>query len=79
MCDPELDAMIEDWERTIDEDELGRKMRDIQVWLIEHFGTIVPFYQNFLRIVLKSTLRNINRENGNIDVFSWIDESYLEG
>ena len=79
MCDPELDAMIEDWEITIDEDEIARKARDIQVWLIEHWSTIIRWYQDFSRVVIKSTLRNINRENGDIDVFSWIDESYLEG
>ena len=79
MRDPQIDERREDWENTMDEDESARKARDIQAWMIENWSTSIRWYQDFSRVVIKSTLRNINRENGDIDVFSWIDESYLEG
>ncbi len=79
MCDPELDAMIEGWEQTIDAEEVDRKARDIQRWLILHWAVAFPMYNDFLRFLYKITLRNINPDHIVPESWGWIDESYLEG
>jgi ABC-type transport system substrate-binding protein len=75
----ELDAMIEDWERTIDADEIAEKARNIQRWLIQNWPSAFLLFNQFDRTLFQSTFRNINTVEGAAGLFSWIDESYRGG
>ena len=77
--DPELDAMIEDFEVTLDADELTEKAKNIERWLIENWSVIKPLYNSFTRTMYKITYRNINSTEGSGGYFSWLDESYWPG
>ena len=77
--DPELDVMIEDFEVTLDADELTEKAKNIERWLIENWSVIKPLYNSFTRTMYKITYRNINSTEGSGGYFSWLDESYWPG
>ena len=79
MCDPKLDALIEDWEVTTDEGEIASKAIEIQRYLMENWAVVFFWFLNFTRVLFKITLRNINPFEAASGQFSWIDESYLQG
>ena len=79
LCDPEYDAMVEDWELTTDAEEIASKAIAIQRWLIEHWPPVWFWYMGFTRTLFSTSLRNINPFEGESDQYSWIDESYLPG
>ena len=79
MCDPKLDALIEDWEVTTDEGEIASKAIEIQRYLMENWAVVFFWFLNFTRVLFKITLRNINPFEAASGQFSWIDGSYLQG
>ena len=79
MCDPEYDAMVEEWEQTSDPELIASRAIAMQRWLIEHWSTVFFWFLNFTRTLYSTTLRNINPFENVDGHWSWIDESYLEG
>ena len=83
QMDPELDAMIEDFEATVDADELAEQAKTIERWLIKHWSVIKPVYTGFSRAMFKITLRNVNPAAISAPsapgLYSWLDESYWPG
>ena len=79
MCEPEYDAMVEEWEQTTDPELIASRSIAMQRWLFEHWATQFFWFLNPTRTLYKSTLRNINPFANVTGDWSWIDESYLEG
>ena len=79
MFDTDLDALIDDWERTLDPDEIAEKARNIQRYLIKVWPSLFVLFNQFDRTLFQITFRNINAIEGEENLFSWIDESYKGG